>query len=66
MVSTKKRAGIRRIRVIGRGWKNHLLNQFTADATGRRALLGPPEAAALGNIGMELLATRAARAKFVP
>jgi rhamnulokinase len=45
------------IRVIGGGSKNKLLNQFTADATGRRVLAGPAEATALGNIAVQLLAT---------
>jgi len=37
------REPIRQIRIIGGGSKNRLLNQFTADATGRRVLAGPPE-----------------------
>ena len=45
------------IRVIGGGSKNRLLNQFTADATGKRVLAGPTEATALGNIGIQILAT---------
>jgi rhamnulokinase len=45
------------IRVIGGGSKNRLLNQFTADATGRRVLSGPAEATALGNIAIQILAT---------
>jgi rhamnulokinase len=45
---------------MGGGSKNRILNQFTADATGRRVLAGPAEATALGNIGMQLLATGAA------
>ena len=48
---------IRQIRVIGGGSKNDLLNQFTADATGRKLLAGPAEATALGNAGMQMLAT---------
>jgi rhamnulokinase len=48
---------IEQVRVIGGGSKNRLLNQFTADATGRRVLAGPAEATALGNIAMQLLAT---------
>lgn len=48
---------IEQIRVIGGGSKNRLLNQFTADATGRRVLAGPAEAAALGNVAMQILAT---------
>lgn len=52
---TEKRIG--QIRVIGGGSKNRLLNQFTADATGRKVLAGPAEATALGNIAMQILAT---------
>ncbi len=48
---------IEQIRVIGGGSKNRLLNQFTADATGRRVLAGPAEATALGNAAMQILAT---------
>ena len=51
------RGPIRQIRIIGGGSKNRLLNQFTADATGRRVLAGPAEATALGNIAMQILAT---------
>jgi rhamnulokinase len=51
---------IHEIRIIGGGSKNRLLNQFTADATGRRVLAGPAEATALGNIAMQILATGAA------
>lgn len=48
---------LEQIRVIGGGSKNKLLNQFTADATGRRVLAGPAEATALGNIAVQMLAT---------
>ena len=34
-----------------------MLNQLTADATGRTVLAGPVEATALGNIAMQMLAT---------
>lgn len=47
---------IEQIRVLGGGSKNSLLNQFTADATGRRVLAGPAEATALGNLGIQILA----------
>ncbi|HZU26994.1 MAG TPA: rhamnulokinase family protein [Bryobacteraceae bacterium] len=43
------------IRVIGGGAKNALLNQFTADATGRTVIAGPAEATALGNVAMQML-----------
>ena len=48
---------ITQIRVIGGGSRNRLLNQLTADATGRRVLAGPSEATALGNVAMQILAT---------
>jgi rhamnulokinase len=48
---------IEQIRIIGGGSKNRLLNQFTADATGRRVVAGPVEATALGNIAVQILAT---------
>jgi rhamnulokinase len=48
---------IGQIRIIGGGSKNRLLNQLTADATGRRVLAGPAEATALGNVAMQILAT---------
>ena len=47
------------IRIVGGGSRNRLLNQFTADATGRTVIAGPIEATALGNIAMQMLATRA-------
>jgi rhamnulokinase len=50
-----KRIG--QIRIIGGGSKNRLLNQLTADATGRRVLAGPAEATALGNVAIQILAT---------
>jgi len=48
---------IHQIRVIGGGSKNRLLNQMTADATGRKLLAGPAEATALGNVAIQILAT---------
>jgi len=47
------------IRVVGGGARNRLLNQFTADATGRTVIAGPIEATALGNLAMQMLATGA-------
>jgi len=48
---------IEQIRIIGGGTKNRLLNQFTADATGRRVFAGPVEATALGNVAIQILTT---------
>lgn len=45
------------LQIVGGGSRNHLLNQFTADATGRTVLAGPVEATALGNIAMQMLST---------
>jgi rhamnulokinase len=47
------------IRIIGGGSKNRLLNQYTANATARPVIAGPVEATALGNIAMQMLATKA-------
>jgi rhamnulokinase len=47
------------IRVVGGGCRNDMLNQFTADATGRRVLAGPVEATALGNLAMQMVGIRA-------
>jgi rhamnulokinase len=38
------------IHIIGGGTQNRLLNQLTANATGRRVIAGPIEATAIGNI----------------
>lgn len=48
---------IHQLRIIGGGCKNRLLNQFTADSTGRTVLAGPVEATALGNLAIQILAT---------
>lgn len=48
------------LRIIGGGSRNRLLNQLTADVTGRTVLAGPVEATALGNIAVQMLATGAA------
>jgi len=52
-------AAITEIRIVGGGSRNRLLNQFTADATGRTVIAGPVEASALGNIAMQMVATEA-------
>ena len=46
-VSNKK---INKLHIVGGGSQNGILNQLTADATGRQVVAGPVEATALGNI----------------
>ena len=43
------------IHIIGGGSQNSLLNQFTADATGREVVAGPVEATAIGNLLVQAL-----------
>jgi rhamnulokinase len=44
------------IHVVGGGGKNELLSQMTADATGRRVVVGPYEATATGNTLVQAMA----------
>jgi rhamnulokinase len=44
------------VHIIGGGSQNQLLNQFTADATGRTVIAGPVEATAIGNVVVQALA----------
>jgi rhamnulokinase len=44
------------IHIVGGGAQNYLLNQFTADATGRQVVTGPVEATATGNIITQAMA----------
>ncbi|MEM7124896.1 MAG: rhamnulokinase family protein [Chloroflexota bacterium] len=44
------------IHIMGGGSQNRLLNQFTADATGRPVITGPVEATATGNILIQAIA----------
>lgn len=48
---------ITEVQIVGGGSRNRLLNQFTADATGRTVIAGPVEATALGNVAMQMVAT---------
>ncbi|MFW5942859.1 MAG: rhamnulokinase [bacterium] len=44
------------VHIVGGGSQNELLNQMTADATGRPVLAGPVEATVLGNALVQLIA----------
>ena len=44
------------LHIVGGGAQNELLSQLTADATGRQVITGPIEAAAAGNILMQMMA----------
>jgi rhamnulokinase len=43
------------IHIIGGGSQNQLLNQFTANATGKEVIAGPVEATAIGNLLIQAL-----------
>ena len=43
------------LHIIGGGSKNRLLNQFTANAIGKRVVAGPSEATAIGNVMMQAI-----------
>lgn len=43
------------LHIIGGGSKNRLLNQYTANAIGKRVVAGPSEATAIGNVMMQAI-----------
>ncbi|MDE6383744.1 MAG: rhamnulokinase [Paramuribaculum sp.] len=49
---------VERLRIIGGGSKNNLLNKLTAQSTGLNVEAGPAEATALGNIKMQIQALK--------
>jgi rhamnulokinase len=44
------------LHIVGGGSQNRMVNQFSADCTGRPVVAGPIEATAIGNILMQMLA----------
>jgi len=49
------------IHIVGGGSRNQVLNQFVADATGRKVVAGPGEATAAGNIMVQAIGSGAIR-----
>ncbi|MCM8816535.1 MAG: rhamnulokinase [Candidatus Omnitrophica bacterium] len=46
------------LHIVGGGSQNKVLSQFTASSTGKKVVCGPVEATAIGNIGVQLIATK--------
>lgn len=46
------------IHIVGGGCQNHMLNQFTANSTGKLVIAGPVEATAIGNIMVQVMANK--------
>jgi len=49
---------IRQLHIVGGGCRNNVLNQATANATGRVVVTGPVEATAMGNILVQAIAMK--------
>src|SRR5262249_26522370 len=47
------------IHIVGGGSRNQVLNQFVAESTGRKVIVGPVEATAIGNILVQATAAGA-------
>lgn len=56
VLETLTRRKINTLHIVGGGSQSDLLNQFTANATGRTVVAGPVEATAAGNILVQALA----------
>lgn len=48
---------VEQLHIVGGGANNELLNQLTADMSGKTVYAGPTEATAIGNIVMQMIAT---------
>ncbi|MFY8216393.1 MAG: rhamnulokinase [Chthoniobacterales bacterium] len=48
---------IRKLHIVGGGSQSNLLNQFSANATGRMVIAGPVEGTAIGNILIQAIAS---------
>jgi sugar (pentulose or hexulose) kinase len=44
------------INIVGGGSSNSLLNQLTANSTGRKVIAGPVEATVMGNLIIQMMA----------
>jgi len=55
-LETYRGARIDQLNIVGGGTKNKLMNQLSADATGRTVVAGPVECACVGNLLMQAVA----------
>ena len=56
-IESLQRKPVEVLHIVGGGAQNKLLNQLTADATGKTVVAGPIEAATIGNIVMQAIGT---------